>query len=151
MPEAVIQDEKTVLGTDGRKMSKSYNNIIPLLSTEKELRKSVMKIVTNSQEPGEKKEWQDNTLFSIYSSFATEEKQKEMKNLFEDGIGWGDAKQIVFEDLNVMLLPIRENFNEYSNNKKYIEEILKSGAEKVRAQTVPILKEVKKLVGISAL
>jgi len=151
VPEAVIQDEKTVLGTDGRKMSKSYNNIIPLLSTEKELRKSVMKIVTNSQEPGEKKEWRDNTLFSIYSSFAAEEKQKEMKNLFEDGIGWGDAKQIVFEDLNVMLLPIRENFNEYSNNKKYIEEILKSGAEKVRAQTVPILKEVKKLVGISAL
>ena len=151
VPEAVIQDEKTVLGTDGRKMSKSYNNIIPLLSTEKELRKSVMRIVTNSQEPGEKKEWRDNTLFSIYSSFATEEKQKEMKNLFEDGIGWGDAKQIVFEDLNVMLLPIRENFNEYSNNKKYIEEILKSGAEKVRAQTVPILKEVKKLVGISAL
>ena len=151
VPEAVIQDEKTVLGTDGRKMSKSYNNIIPLLSTEKELRKSVMKIVTNSQEPGEKKEWRDNTLFSIYSSFATEEKQKEMKNLFEDGIGWGDAKQIVFEDLNVMLLPIRENFNEYINNKKYIEEILKSGAEKVRAQTVPILKEVKKLVGISAL
>ena len=151
VPEAVIQDEKTVLGTDGRKMSKSYNNIIPLLSTEKELRKSVMKIVTNSQEPGEKKEWRDNTLFSIYSSFATEEKQKEMKNLFEDGIGWGDAKQIVFEDLNVMLLPIRENFNEYISNKKYIEEILKSGAEKVRAQTVPILKEVKKLVGISAL
>ena len=151
VPEAVIQDEKTVLGTDGRKMSKSYNNIIPLLSTEKELRKSVMKIVTNSQEPGEKKEWRDNTLFSIYSSFATEEKQKEMKNLFEDGLGWGDAKQIVFEDLNVMLLPIRENFNEYINNKKYIEEILKSGAEKVRAQTVPILKEVKKLVGISAL
>ena len=151
VPEAVIQDEKTVLGTDGRKMSKSYNNIIPLLSTEKELRKSVMKIVTNSQEPGEKKEWRDNTLFSIYSSFAPEEKQKEMKNLFEDGIGWGDAKQIVFEDLNVMLLPIRENFNEYINNKKYIEEILKSGAEKVRAQTVPILKEVKKLVGINAL
>ena len=151
VPEAVIQDEKTVLGTDGRKMSKSYNNIIPLLSTEKELRKSVMKIVTNSQEPGEKKEWRDNTLFSIYSSFAPEEKQKEMKNLFEDGIGWGDAKQIVFEDLNVMLLPIRENFNEHNNNKKYIEEILKSGAEKVRSQTVPILKEVKKLVGISAL
>ena len=74
-----------------------------------------------------------------------------MKNLFEDGIGWGDAKQIVFEDLNVMLLPIRENFNEHNNNKKYIEEILKSGAEKVRSQTVPILKEVKKLVGISAL
>ena len=151
VPEAVIQNEKTVLGTDGRKMSKSYNNIIPLLSNEKELRRSVMKIVTNSQEPGEKKEWKDNTLFAIYSSFASVEKQENMKNLFEDGIGWGDAKQKVFEDLNQMLLPIREKFMELSNNKKFIEEILKSGAEKVRLQTVPALKEVKKLVGISRL
>ena len=151
VPEAVIQNEKTVLGTDGRKMSKSYNNIIPLLSNEKELRKSVMKIVTNSQEPGEKKEWKDNTLFAIYSSFASVEKQENMKNLFEDGIGWGDAKQKVFEDLNQMLLPIREKFMELSNNKKFIEEILKSGAERVRLQTVPALKEVKKLVGISRL
>ena len=151
VPEAVIQNEKTVLGTDGRKMSKSYNNIIPLLSTEKELRNSVMKIVTNSQEPGEKKEWKDNTLFAIYSSFASVEKQENMKNLFEDGVGWGDAKQKVFEDLNLMLLPIREKFMDLSNNKKFIEEILKSGAEKVRSRTVPALKEVKKLVGISRL
>ena len=151
VPEAVIQNEKTVLGTDGRKMSKSYNNIIPLLSTEKELRKSVMKIVTNSQEPGEKKEWKDNTLFVIYSSFASVEKQENMKNLFEDGIGWGDAKQKVFEDLNQMLLPIREKFIELSNNKKLIEETLKSGAEKVRLHTLPALKEVKKLVGIGRL
>ena len=151
LPEAVIQNEKTILGTDGRKMSKSYNNIIPLLSTEKELRKSVMKIVTNSQEPGEKKDWKDNTLFAIYSSFASVEKQEDMKNLFEDGIGWGDAKQKVFEDLNLMLLPIREKFLELSNNKKFIEEILKSGAERVRSHTAPALKEVKKLVGISGL
>ena len=151
VPEAVIQNENTVLGTDGRKMSKSYNNIIPLLSTEKELRKSVMKIVRNSQEPGEKKEWKDNTLFAIYSSFASIEKQEVMKNLFEDGIGWGDAKQKVFEDLNFMLLPIREKFMELSNNKKFIEEILKSGAERVRLHTAPALKEVKKLVGISRL
>ena len=151
VPEAVIQNEKTVLGTDGRKMSKSYNNIIPLLSAEKELRKSVMKIVTNSQEPGEKKEWKDNTLFAIYSSFASVEKQENMKNLFEDGIGWGEAKQKVFEDLNLVLLPIREKFMDLNNNKKFIEEILKSGAEKVRSHTVPALKEVKKLVGISRL
>ena len=151
VPEAVIQNEKTVLGTDGRKMSKSYNNIIPLLSTEKELKKSVMKIVTNSQEPGEKKEWKDNTLFAIYSSFALVEKQENMKKFFADGIGWGDAKQKVFEDLNLILLPIREKFMELSNNKKFIEEILQSGAKKVRSHTVPALKEVKKLVGISRL
>ena len=96
-------------------------------------------------------EFKDNTLFAIYSSFASVEKQENMKNLFEDGIGWGDAKEKVFEDLNQMLLPIREKFMELSNNKKFIEEILKSGAEKVRLHTVPALKEVKKLVGISRL
>ena len=68
LPEGVISSDRFVQGIDGRKMSKSYNNIIPLLGTEEELKKSVMKIVTNSQEPGEKKEWKENTLFSIYSS-----------------------------------------------------------------------------------
>ena len=151
VPEAVIKDEKTVLGTDGRKMSKSYNNIIPLLAEEKELRKSVMKIVTNSQEPGEKKDWNDNVLFSIYSSFASENKQAEMKTMFDEGIGWGDAKQKVFEELNQTLKPIREKYLELNLNKKQIEEVLKAGADKVRKQTVPAITEVKKLVGINKL
>ena len=151
VPEAVIKDEKTVLGTDGRKMSKSYNNIIPLFAEEKELKKSVMKIVTNSQEPGEKKDWNDNILFSIYSSFASENKQAEMKTMFDEGIGWGDAKQKVFEELNQTLKPIREKYLELNLNKKQIEEVLKAGADKVRKQTVPAITEVKKLVGINKL
>ena len=151
VPEAVIKDEKTVLGTDGRKMSKSYNNIIPLLAEEKELKKSVMKIVTNSQEPGEKKDWNDNILFSIYSSFASENKQAEMKTMFDEGIGWGDAKQKVFEELNQTLKPIREKYLELNLKKKQIEEVLKAGADKVRKQTVPAITEVKKLVGINKL
>ena len=151
VPEAVIKDEKTVLGTDGRKMSKSYNNIIPLLAEEKELKKSVMKIVTNSQEPGEKKDWNDNILFSIYSSFASKNKQAEMKTMFDEGIGWGDAKQKVFEELNQTLKPIREKYLELNLNKKQIEEVLKAGADKVRKQTVPAITEVKKLVGINKL
>ena len=151
VPEAVIKDEKTVLGTDGRKMSKSYNNIIPLLAEEKELKKSVMKIVTNSQEPGEKKDWNDNILFSIYSSFASEIKQIEMKTMFDEGIGWGDAKQKVFEELNQTLKPIREKYLELNSKRKQIEEVLKAGADKVRKQTVPAITEVKKLVGINKL
>jgi len=151
IPEAVIKDEKTVLGTDGRKMSKSYNNIIPLLAEEKELKKSIMKIVTNSLEPGEKKDWRDNTLFSIYSSFTSKDQQEEMQNMFDDGIGWGDAKQKTFEELNKILTPIREKYLELNSNKKHIEEILKSGAEKVREQTLPLVKEAKRLVGISKL
>ena len=149
IPEAVINEEKTVLGTDGRKMSKSYNNIIPLLSDEDELKKSVMKIITNSQEPGEKKEWEDNILSSIYSSFADEQSIKELQNKFNDGIGWGDAKKIVFEDLNKLLTPIREKHAELKSKENYLEEILQSNAKKVRAFTKPLLEEVKNSIGIS--
>ena len=88
-------------------MSKSYNNIIPLLSDEDELKKSVMKIITNSQEPGEKKEWEDNILSSIYSSFADEQSIKELQNKFSDGIGWGDAKKNCFRR-------IKQAFNSYT-------------------------------------
>ena len=149
IPEAVINEEKTVLGTDGRKMSKSYNNIIPLLSGEDELKKSVMKIITNSQEPGEKKEWEDNILSSIYSSFADEHSIKELQNKFSDGIGWGDAKKIVFEELNKLLTPIREKHAELKSKENYLEEILQSNAKKVRAFTKPLLAEVKNSIGIS--
>ena len=151
VPEAVIKEQKTVLGTDGRKMSKSYNNIIPLLAEEKELRKSVMKIVTNSQEPGVKKDWKENTLFSIYSSFASKEQIEDMKQMFNDGVGWGDAKQMVFEDLNSLFKPIREKYLELNSNQKYIEDVLRSGADKVRKETLPLIKEVKRLVGINNL
>lgn len=151
VPKAVIKEQKTVLGTDGRKMSKSYNNIIPLLAEEKELRKSVMKIVTNSQEPGEKKDWKENTLFSIYSSFASKEQIEDMKQMFNDGVGWGDAKQMVFEDLNSLFTPIREKYLELNSNQKYIEDVLRSGADKVRKETLPLIKEVKRLVGINNL
>ena len=149
IPEAVINKEKTVLGTDGRKMSKSYNNIIPLLSEEDDLKKSVMKIITNSQEPGEKKEWEDNILSSIYSSFANEQSIKELQNKFNDGIGWGDAKKIVFEDLNKLLTPLREKHAELKSKEDYLEEILQSNAKKVRAFTKPLLEEVKSSIGIS--
>ncbi len=149
IPEAVINKKKTVLGTDGRKMSKSYNNIIPLLSEEDELKKSVMRIITNSQEPGEKKEWEDNILSSIYSSFANEQSIKELQNKFNDGIGWGDAKKIVFEDLNKLLTPLREKHAELKSKEDYLEEILQSNAKKVRAFTKPLLEEVKSSIGIS--
>ena len=150
LPKAVIADEKTVLGIDGRKMSKSYNNIIPLLGSEKDLKKSVMRIVTNSQEPGERKEWKDNVLFSIYSAFANESSLSEMKQKFEDGIGWGDAKTIVFEELNELIAPIRENFEKQKGELKYIEDVLQQNARKVRETTKPLLEKVKSLVGIGS-
>ena len=124
-------------------MSKSYNNIIPLLGTEEELKKSVMKIVTNSQEPGEKKEWKENTLFSIYSSFANEVQIADLKAKFNDGIGWGDAKLILFQDLNEVLLPIREKFQDLQTRESDIEELLQVNAKKVRKFTIPFLEKNK--------
>ena len=151
IPEAVINEEKTVLGTDGRKMSKSYNNIVPILSSEKDLKKSIMSIVTNSQEPGEKKDWKDNTLFSIYSSFAADNQIKDMKHKYEDGIGWGDAKNIVFNDLNDLIKPIRDKYLELESRKSDTEEILQTNAKEVRTQTQSLIKKVKELVGIKKL
>ena len=151
IPEAVINEEKTVLGTDGRKMSKSYNNIVPILSSEKDLKKSIMTIVTNSQEPGEKKDWKDNTLFSIYSSFATDNQIEDMKNKYEDGIGWGDAKNIVFNDLNDLIKPIRDKYLELESKKSDTEEILQTNAKEVRNHTQSLIKKVKELVGIKKL
>ena len=148
LPEAVIQDDKTVLGIDGRKMSKSYNNIIPLLSTEKELKKAVMKIVTNSQEPGEPKDWKDNTLFSIYSSFASDDQIQDLKSKYEDGIGWGDAKNILFNDLNKLLMPIRERYEDLKTQEAHVEEILQENAKKVRETTKATLESVKSHVGL---
>ena len=151
IPEAVINEEKTVLGTDGRKMSKSYNNIVPILSSEKDLKKSIMSIVTNSQEPGEKKDWKDNTLFSIYSSFAADNQIKDMKHKYEDGIGWGDAKNIVFNDLNDLIKPIRDKYLELESRKSDTEEILQTNAKEVRTHTQSLIKKVKDFVGIKKL
>ena len=151
IPEAVINEEKTVLGTDGRKMSKSYNNIVPILSSEKDLKKSIMSVVTNSQEPGEKKDWKDNTLFSIYSSFAADNQIKDMKHKYEDGIGWGDAKNIVFNDLNDLIKPIRDKYLELESRKSDTEEILQTNAKEVRTHTQSLIKKVKEFVGIKKL
>jgi tryptophanyl-tRNA synthetase len=148
LPEGVISSDHFVQGIDGRKMSKSYNNIIPLLGTEEELKKSVMKIVTNSQEPGEKKEWKENTLFSIYSSFANEVQIADLKAKFNDGIGWGDAKLILFQDLNEVLLPIREKFKDLQTRESDIEELLQENAKKVRKFTIPFLEKIKSVVGL---
>ena len=151
IPEAVINEEKTVLGTDGRKMSKSYNNIVPILSSEEDLKKSIMSVVTNSQEPGEKKDWKDNTLFSIYSSFAADNQIKDMKHKYEDGIGWGDAKNIVFNDLNDLIKPIRDKYLELESRKSDTEEILQTNAKEVRTHTQSLIKKVKEFVGIKKL
>ena len=103
-----------------------------------------MKIVTNSQEPGEPKDWKDNTLFSIYSSFAGDDQIQDLKSKYEDGIGWGDAKNILFYDLNKLLMPIRERYEDLKTQEAHVEEILQENAKKV-AEFLSKFKNIKLL------
>ena len=114
LPEPIIHNEKKVVpGLDGRKMSKSYGNVIPLLESEKKLRKSIMKIVTNSLEPGDPKDYNDCTLFELYQHFANEKDVLTFKQSYKDGISWGEAKEILFNAINQELKPVREKHSEY--------------------------------------
>ncbi len=152
LPEAVVDDDVAVLpGQDGRKMSKSYNNSIPLWLPEKKLRKAIMKIVTNSLEPGEPKQTEDSTLYTIYSAFANTGQRAEMKQAYADGIGWGDAKQQCFELINSELAAARSHYEELISEPGEIESRLQAGAERARAHTIPFIQRLRSAVGIRSL
>jgi tryptophanyl-tRNA synthetase len=152
LPEAVVDEHVAVLpGQDGRKMSKSYNNTIPLWLPEKQLRKAIMKIVTNSLEPGEPKDPDSAALFTIYAAFANQEQRDSMRQDYRDGIAWGTAKQQTFELINGELSDSRERYQALMAEPERIEEILLAGAEKARAYAVPFLARIRDAVGIKKL
>ena len=152
LPEASIEENVATLpGLDGRKMSKSYNNTIPLWLPEKELRKAILGIVTNSQAPGEPKNPDDSHIFSIYQAFASAEETAQMRQAYADGIGWGDAKQKLFERINVELAPMRERYDALVANPEVIEGVLRGGAERARHLSAPFLAELREAVGLRPL
>jgi len=152
LPEAVVEDHVATLpGQDGRKMSKSYNNTIPLWLPEKKLRKALMKIVTNSLEPGEPKDPDDSALFTIFAAFASEAQRAEMRQAYRDGIAWGQAKQQTFELINGELAEARERFEALMATPEAVETTLQQGAEKARTFATPYLAELRAAVGIRPL
>lgn len=152
LPEARIDDNVAVLqGLDGRKMSKSYNNTIPLFLGEKHLRKHINKIKTNLLEPGEPKDPDDSTVFQVWQAFATAEQTEYMRKEFENGIAWGEAKKQLFELVNGQLGEARERYNELVVNSHQIEAVLQQGAEKARAKAQPLMQKLRKAVGIYGL
>ena len=152
LPEAVVDDNVAVLpGQDGRKMSKSYNNTIPLWLPEKKLRKSIMRIVTNSLEPGQAKQTEGSALFAIYSAFASPEQRAEMKLAFADGIGWGDAKQRTFELINNELAEARGQYMDLIERPEQIEDELLAGAHKARDYAMPFLQRIRHAIGLRPL
>jgi len=150
IPEAVVDEHAaTILGLDGRKMSKSYNNTIPLFETEKKFKKLINKIKTNSLEPGEPKETEGCTLFGIYKAFAREEEVAEIRQRYAEGIAWGEMKKVLFEKINEEVAPARERYQALMEAPEHIEEQLQEGAVKAREITVPFMQSVREAVGIS--
>jgi tryptophanyl-tRNA synthetase len=152
LPEAVVEEHVAVLpGQDGRKMSKSYNNTIPLWLTEKQLRKAIMKIVTNSLEPGEPKDPDDGALYPIYAAFADAAQREAMRQAFRDGIAWGEAKQQTFELINGELAEARERYMALIDRPAEVEDVLQAGRDKARAVATPYLETLRAAVGIRSL
>jgi tryptophanyl-tRNA synthetase len=152
LPEAAITETSAVLpGLDGRKMSKTYGNTIPLFLGEKPLRKAIMKIKTNSQEPGEPKDPGDSTLFAIYRAFATQSETEAMRERYREGIAWGEMKQALFEYINEHLREARAEYERLLAAPDHVDQVLRDGAEKARAYARPFLSEIRDRIGIRPL
>ena len=153
LPEAVIsEDVATLPGLDGRKMSKSYNNTVPLFEGgSKALKSAVARIVTDSRGPGEPKDAEASHLYLIYKAFAQQAETSAFRQELEAGLGWGDAKQRLCERVEQELGPMRASYQELMSNPARIEDILQEGARKARAIATLFIKSLRQAVGLRML
>jgi tryptophanyl-tRNA synthetase len=149
LPEAEIDDAVATLpGLDGRKMSKSYGNTIPLFASRAYLQKQIASIVTDSRAPGEPKDTEGSALFQIYQAFADADETEMFRKAYADGIGWGDAKQLLFERIEVEVAPLRKRYEALMSDPAEIERILLIGAEKASALSQPFMTRLRHAVGL---
>ena len=150
MPEPTIKSSvATVVGTDGKKMSKSYGNDIPLFGNPKQIRKKFMKIVTDSKAPEEPKDPENCSVFTLYKLFASTEQVNKMAERYRaGGLMYGLAKQELFDMYSEYFAPMKKRKEEIAANPDYVEEVLKKGAEKASVVAEATMKEVRKIVGL---
>ena len=144
LPEPVIGETSgTIPGLDGRKMSKSYDNTIPLFAPESELKKKIMRIITDSKTPEESKDPDASTIFMLYRHFATDAEIKKFREMFvAGGMGYGTAKTILFEKVNSVLSDARAEYERLMANKSELDAILADGAEHARSVAAKVLERV---------
>jgi tryptophanyl-tRNA synthetase len=150
IPQAAIQEAVAVVpGLDGRKMSKSYGNTIPLFSADKELRKNIMRVVTNSQGVEEPKDPDTSQIFQFYRLFASGEEQTALAARFRaGGMGWGEAKEELFRAANRELTPLRKRYDELIADPKGLDAILAKGAERARPIAAATVRRFREAAGI---
>ncbi len=149
VPEPDIEKETQLIpGTDGKKMSKSYNNTIPIFDSEKTIRKKIMRIITDKASIDEPKE-KESPLFQLYSLFLDDKGQLELSNRYDGkGVRYGDIKQELFQKVMDYFQPYREKRNKLVNNPKEVYEILKYGAKKAGSIANEVLARVKSSSGL---
>jgi tryptophanyl-tRNA synthetase len=149
MPEALIEESVATLpGLDGRKMSKSYDNTIPLFSSAKEMKDAISRIVTDSRAPGEAKDPDNSHLFTLFQAFATPVQQAQFREELLQGLGWGEAKNRLFALLDAELGEAREKYHQFIARPADLEDILLAGAAKARKVATPFLGELREAVGL---
>jgi tryptophanyl-tRNA synthetase len=149
LPQHLVREETAVIpGLDGRKMSKSYGNTIPLFLGEKELRKLVFRIKTDSSRPEEPKDPEASYLFQIFREMATPEESAALAARYREGVSWADAKQALFEVMNRTLAEPRRIYNDLMADRARLDAILQEGKEKAVAIAARVLYDVRKAVGI---
>jgi tryptophanyl-tRNA synthetase len=153
LPEALIEEQVATLpGLDGRKMSKSYDNTIPLFAGgKKQLREAIMRIVTDSRLPGEPKDPDSCALFTIFRAFASETETAAFRRALEEGLGWGEAKQVLYERIEADVAPMRERYDTLMADPAAIEVILQEGARKARAIATPKVAGLREVLGLRAM
>jgi tryptophanyl-tRNA synthetase len=150
LPQAKVDDNvATVPGLDGRKMSKSYDNTIPLFAPSKQLRKTIMKMVTDSTPPEAPKDPETSSIFQLYRAVASADEIEALRARYASGIGWGDAKQALFEVLDRQLTEPRARYDELMANPARIDDLLARGAARARPIARATLDRVRAAIGIT--
>jgi tryptophanyl-tRNA synthetase len=151
-PQAAIEESVATLpGLDGRKMSKSYDNTIPLFASREQLKKLIAGIKTDSRAPGEPKDTEGSALFQIYQAFASAEETEALRAAFARGIAWGDAKQLLLERIDLEIAPMRARYQQLMEHPELVEALLLAGATKARAIATPFMARLRHAVGLRSL
>jgi tryptophanyl-tRNA synthetase len=152
LPQAAVEENVATLpGLDGRKMSKSYNNTIPLFAPREQLRRLINGIATDSRAPGEAKETEGSALFQIYQAFASADQTEALRQAYAGGIAWGDAKALLFDRIDREIAPMRERYEHLITHPAELEDVLQAGAAKARKLATPLLRTLRHAVGLRSL
>lgn len=152
LPEAVIEESVATLpGLDGRKMSKSYNNTIPLFAPRDTLKKLIGGLLTDSRAPGEPKDTEGSALFQIYQAFASAEETEAMAQAYAQGIAWAEAKERLFERIDAEMSPLRSRYEALMADPAQVEAALQAGAVRAREKSRALMQTLRHAVGLRTL